>query len=521
MLVCLDQRNGNGCGTRHPNGTSSCQHCGNSLRYALELHDPGTIIGQYRVLRDIGFGGFGAVYAAEDMRQSGLYVALKETFNPIHIRSFQGEFAVLRRLHHDHLPRYYEMFEDGGNGYLVMELVNGQSLADILERSQGTPLVEAQVLGYALQLCDALSYLHEQTPPIIHRDTKPANIRLTPEGLIKLVDFGLLKQGTDATRSSRMGITPAYAPLEQYGGGTTPQSDIYSLGATLYHLFSGTCPLTVTERLARTPDPLLSPQQHNPRLSSHVAQAVIQAMGLYPQQRYANAAALKAALLKGNSPPTTAPIKTIPVSGPPPASKLPASSVAVPLSPKVMWFSLIWALVSTVGGGVAGLVGWWVWFEAMDYSQIVHGALFGAVGGFTQWLVLRHWLPRTGWWLLASTVGYVVGVVVVIGIVGDTVVGPVLWALGGAVCGCAQWLLLRRRLPRTGWWIPASMVGYAVSWAVGWAMYDIIADIVAWADMVAWPLWSVDAITFALVGLGYGLITGPVLAWLLRGRRQP
>jgi serine/threonine protein kinase len=303
MFICRDQRTGIGCGASNQDGAKFCKQCGMGLRFALELHNPGTLIMAYRVLYVIGYGGFGAVYAAEDTRQPGLHVALKETFDPISIRAFQQEFAMLYRLQHDHLPQYYERFEAQGNGYLVMELIPGQSLEDVLVRRQRQPLAEAQVLGYAIQVCDTLTYLHSQTPPLIHRDIKPANIRLTPDGLVKLVDFGLLKQGTDATRSSRMGLTPAYAPPEQWSSTslhTSPQSDLYSLAATLYHLLTGKAPpLSVPDRVAIKPDPLQAPNYINSRISVHVAAALMRALDLQPQKRFSDAETFKHALIAG------------------------------------------------------------------------------------------------------------------------------------------------------------------------------------------------------------------------------
>ena len=331
MLICLDQRTGAGCGAQNRDGARHCVKCGMSLRFALQLQNPGAVIGHYRIVRVLGHGGFGAVYEAEDTQQPGLHVALKETFDPTSIGSYQKEFAVLRTLQHPNLPRYYEMFEYLGNGYLVMELVPGQSLDEVLDSQAGQPLLESQVLGYTIQVCDALSYLHSQNPPIIHRDIKPANIRITPAGLIKLVDFGLLKQGTGTTQSSRRGLTPAYAPIEQYGlvAGlhTDPRSDIYSLGATLYHLLTGQVPLPAADRIAVTPDPLPPPQRVNPRLSPHVASAVMTAMNLLPKDRYADAATMKQALLKqpvhAPVPPQGAPHvanvpQTLPVANKPP-----------------------------------------------------------------------------------------------------------------------------------------------------------------------------------------------------------
>lgn len=318
MLICHDQRSGTGCGAENPDAATQCRQCHRSLRFALHLHDPGTLIRNYRVLRIIGRGGFGAVYEAEDTQHAGMRVALKETFNPDSIHGFQREFTTLSRLRHDHLPAYHTMFEEQGNGYLVMEFVPGQSLDDVLQRKQG-PLVEGQVLGYAMQICDVLTYLHRQTPPLVHRDIKPANIRLTPDGLIKLVDFGLVKAGIGTTVMSQRALSPAYAPIEQWGidaEHTTPRSDIYSLGATLYALLTGQTPIAAPQRLATTPDPLIHPQQRNPHLSPHVAGAVMQAMALRAEDRFVEIISFKQALLGQTDLPavtdTTRPLQTTP-----------------------------------------------------------------------------------------------------------------------------------------------------------------------------------------------------------------
>jgi eukaryotic-like serine/threonine-protein kinase len=299
MLVCLDQRNGSGCGHENPDGAAQCQQCGRPLRYALHLLNPGARVGRYRVLDLIGCGGFGAVYRVQVQGHSHI-VALKETLDAQMLRSFAREFAVLRRLRHPHLPQYYEMFEVGGNGYLAMEFVPGQSLEDIRRRQNG-PLLEGQVLGYALQLCDVLAYLHGQQPPLLHRDIKPANIRFTPEGVIKLVDFGLFKVGEGLTQRSRLGLTPRYAPLEQYSasGQTDRRSDLYSLGATLYHLLTGREPATATDRIAVSADPLPRPRAVNPALSASVDAALWRALAIKKDDRFADAGQFKRALIGG------------------------------------------------------------------------------------------------------------------------------------------------------------------------------------------------------------------------------
>jgi eukaryotic-like serine/threonine-protein kinase len=299
MIICLDQRTGAGCGAQNRDNAQRCNQCSMPLRFALLLRDPDALVGDYRIIRVIGHGAAGAVYEAEDTRTLER-VAFKESFDPSSISSFQEEFAMLRQLQHPNLPRYHAMFEADGNGCLVMELVPGQSLQDVLDK-QHEPLPENQVLGYALQLCAVLGYLHGQRPPIVHRDIKPANIRLTPEGRIKLVDFGLLKQGSQQTRMTIRGMgTPAYAPIEQYGRAgqhTDPRSDIYSLGATLYHLLTGQEPPTATDRVAMSPDPLLPPQQRNRAISRHVSDATMFALSLAQRDRPVDTAAFKQALV--------------------------------------------------------------------------------------------------------------------------------------------------------------------------------------------------------------------------------
>ena len=346
MLVCLDQRSGSGCGHLSPDSATQCPECGRSLRFALQLLDAGARVGQYQVQRLIGYGSFGAVYAAQT--RQGHIVALKETLAADMQASFAREFAVLQKLRHPHLPRYYEMFDVDGNGYLVMEFVPGQSLEDIRGK-QSTPLLEAQVLGYALQLCDALTYLHGQHPPLLHRDIKPANIRLTPEGMIKLVDFGLFKVGEGATRSSRLGLTPLYAPLEQFGGigHTDRRSDVYSLGATLYHLLTGTPPVATTARVATRLDPLPRPRAVNAALSPSVDAALWRALAIQKEDRFADAAQFRQALMGSHQ------REAVADNGNRPRDKHPR-----PLPKLPVWIWLVGVLVLLVAGGL-GLRALW------------------------------------------------------------------------------------------------------------------------------------------------------------------
>ena len=345
LQICKD-----GCGTHNPDTVSVCQHCQRSLRSALRLYNPGDRVRDYRIGQIIGWGGFGAVYKAEDTRTPGSRFALKESLDPSGMTSFQGEFAVLQQHPHPHLPKYEAMFVEQGSGYLVMEFIPGQSLEELSAKAGG-PLEETQVLGFALQLCAVLDYLHRQNPPILHRDLKPANVRLTPDGLIKLVDFGLFKQGTDNVISSRLGLSPAYAPLEQHPlnpGHTDQRSDIYSLGATLYQLLTGALPETSFDRIAAASDTLVPPERLNPRLSRHVAAAISTALNLAMQDRHQDIMSLRLALL-GQAPVQPAAIAPAvrvpqaPVVGTtvrlPQAPKLPAwvpELVKVPAGPFLM-----------------------------------------------------------------------------------------------------------------------------------------------------------------------------------------
>jgi WD40 repeat protein len=277
-----------------------------------KFHAPGDYVRHYQIVRVIGFGKFGSVYEATTTQGPATCVALKETLHPDNTRIFRREFEALCQVQHPNLPRYYETFVEDGRGYLVMDLVPGQSLLDVLRQQpvlpdgRREPLPESLVIGcYALQICEALRYLHGQDFPILHRDIKPANIRITPNGLVKLVDFGLLKFVGDETHPDIRGIgTAPYSPLEQYGSSgvlTDQRSDIYSLSAMLYHMLTGQVPLPVIHRIGKAPDPLLPPSHYVPELSPHVSDAVMVGMNMAKHDRYGDVTMFKRALLDDNA----------------------------------------------------------------------------------------------------------------------------------------------------------------------------------------------------------------------------
>ncbi len=274
---------------------------------------------RYKIVELVGQGGMGAVYRAEDLRLEGRQCAVKEVqleteadFATQSREQFHREASVLARLDHPNLPKVSDYFSEGGRDYLVMDFVAGRNLKEIMDeaRRQGRFLEEKQVRAWADQLCDALDYLHSQDPPILHRDVKPANIRLTPStgsghrpgGTLKLVDFGLVKLlAPDDSRTITIlqgRGTIQYTPLEQYGGDTGHtdiRSDIYSLGATLYHLLTNQAPADVKQRFLR-PDSLPSPRSLNPRLSPRVERAILRALEMHPDKRPSSVAEFKAEL---------------------------------------------------------------------------------------------------------------------------------------------------------------------------------------------------------------------------------
>ncbi|MFQ6058700.1 MAG: serine/threonine-protein kinase [Anaerolineae bacterium] len=293
---------------------------------------PGTVLrSRYKIIKLVGQGGAGAVYQAEDLRLEGRMCALKEVCpepgaSPSTLAQAQQQFhreaSTLARLDHPNLPKVSDYFSQDERDYLVMDFVAGPNLKEMVDeaRRKHQFLSEEQVLAWARQLCDALRYLHSQDPPVLHRDIKPANIKLTPQGQIKLVDFGLVKpmdpnDPRTVTAVRGLGSLP-YTPLEQYGGGlghTDVRSDIYSLGATLYHLLTGRAPATAQERFLE-PDALPSPRSLNPRISPRTEQVILQAVAMHPDQRPATVAALQEALF--SSTPLPELFAASPVSGP-------------------------------------------------------------------------------------------------------------------------------------------------------------------------------------------------------------
>ncbi|HYG10510.1 MAG TPA: serine/threonine-protein kinase, partial [Pyrinomonadaceae bacterium] len=267
--------------------------------------EPGALLqNRYCVLKQIGQGGMGAVYVATDERFHST-VAIKQTFfdDPTLRKAFEREAHLLNHLRHVALPRVSDHFVEGEGQFLVMEFIEGVDLAEVLQQRGAFPL--AEVLRWADELLDALDYLHTHEPPIVHRDIKPQNMKLTPRGQIVLLDFGLAKGATTETHAgataSVFGYSRSYAPLEQIQGtGTDTRSDLYSLGATLYHLLTGIVPVDGLTRagavINNQPDPLRPAHLAHAQVPESVSKILHRAMALKAALRPATAADMRAAL---------------------------------------------------------------------------------------------------------------------------------------------------------------------------------------------------------------------------------
>lgn len=210
---------------------------------------PGAILQtRYKITKLIGQGGMGAIYLADDTRFSNRVCVIKEMLDhftdeeqrAIATTNFLREADMLSSMHHEGIPEVYDRFSEGNRHYLVMEYIQGIDLEQKLEQAS-EPFDEKSVLNWAIQICDILSYLHNQKPPIIYRDMKPANLILTKTGKIYMVDFGIARFFNPIKKGTMVG-TQGYAPPEQYRGLMEPRSDLFALGATMHHLLTSRDP---------------------------------------------------------------------------------------------------------------------------------------------------------------------------------------------------------------------------------------------------------------------------------------
>lgn len=266
------------------------------------MSEIGTLLqNRYLINEKIGVGGMGAVYLAVDKRFDN-HVAIKETFykEDEFADAFEREAKLLNGLQHPNLPHVSDYFSEENGYFLVMQYIEGEDLSDKLKREGAFPVTD--VVHWLNDLLNALDFLHTQDPPVIHRDIKPHNLKLTPRGTIMLLDFGLAKLNQkDATEVSVFGYSRTYSPLEQIQGtGTDARSDIFALGATAYHLITGKPPINALTRAAAIvggeTDPLPLVNTNLSEIPEGLASVIHTAMALNPQNRFVTAKAMKLAL---------------------------------------------------------------------------------------------------------------------------------------------------------------------------------------------------------------------------------
>ncbi len=358
---------------------------------------PGQMLqNRYRIVRALGGGGMGTVYLAEDTRLADKPCAVKELLPDPHAapeeqmqaaEQFQREAAILAHLSHPNLPNVYDSFEENGQFYLVMDYIEGETLADRLHRSpQGLPPEE--VVGWGVQLCNVLEYLHSQNPPVIFRDMKPANVMVTPRGEVKLIDFGVARLFDPGKRTDTLKMgTAGYAPPEQYAGQgqTTPRSDLYALGVTLHELLTGDDPTA-------HPFTFTPPHQLNRAVSPALSAVVMRAVQLDPAARYPSARAFREALEKTTHRRLRLP--TVQRSGRtgtavmPGAAAVPASRPTTPLR-----------IAARVTRGLLGLI------LNIFLALLVTAVVLGLVGTLVLSLVAQYVLANVDWGLSETPPG--------------------------------------------------------------------------------------------------------------------
>lgn len=298
-----------------------------SVRTEGRLAEDTVLQGRYRILSVRGAGGMSVIYKAQDLRFPKVMrlCAIKEMVNTatepsvraLMVQNFEREASILASLNHPAIPQVYDYFVEGDRAYLVTEFITGKDLEALLNETEGF-FPEAQVVQWAIQICDILTYLHTYKPqPVVFRDIKPSNIMLDDHGRIRLVDFGIARTFQSGEKGTMIG-TEGYSPPEQYRGIAEPHGDIYALGATLHHLLT-------------KQDPRLEPpfsfhkrpiHQYNPTVSVELQEIISRALEYDIQKRFGSAKELKIALLALKSARGIAATAYMPVPEPGPLDNL-------------------------------------------------------------------------------------------------------------------------------------------------------------------------------------------------------
>lgn len=261
----------------------------------------GTVLdGKYEILKEIGRGGMSIVYLARDNRLNKQW-AVKEMKNDgtksreTLLKGLEREANILKDVDHPVLPRIVDIINSRGIIYVVMDFIEGTNIAEILKEEGAQP--QEKVIEWGRQLASALDYLHSMKPPIIYRDMKPSNVMLKPEGGVKLIDFGTAKEFTIENNADTTALgTRGYAAPEQFGDAqgrgiykTDARTDIYNLGATLYHMVTGKNP-------CEPPYEMKPIRQWNPALSTGLEKIILKCTQPNPEDRYQSCSELLYAL---------------------------------------------------------------------------------------------------------------------------------------------------------------------------------------------------------------------------------
>ncbi len=505
--------------SENPENLLFCQGCGSEL----------LLNGRYRVVKLLGSGGFGKTFEVSECasRTLGepsctpkvLKVLIKN--HPKTVELFQREAAVLSQLHHPGIPEvepdgyFVYWFRDAKEPLhcLVMEKIEGLNLHQYLQRRGNRPIEQKLALRWLQELVTILQQVHNQN--VFHRDIKPSNIMLRVNGELALIDFGTARQLTETYIAKQAigqitGVVSAgYTPPEQVHGQAVQQSDFFALGRTFVYLLT-----------AKDPSLFYDPQRdeihwrdrslgdaegnHAPAVSPLFADFIDKLMARLPSQRPQSAEEILQQLEEMSG--TLYPTQVVPPKSRQASSFSKLTPISLKLISKAGWrFWVQWVLTNIVGwsgGAILGWIGGTVVYQSVRshfMALTIFGFAVGASVGIMQWLVLRRRVYRAGWWVLATATGSAVGAAV--GSVFGTSIGAAL--LGVVSVAIMQWLVLRRQVYRAGWWMLITVVGLIVALALG--------------KVLGLPLVSFWSVVMGLPV--FGAITGSVLVWLLQ--QQP
>jgi predicted Ser/Thr protein kinase len=434
----------------------------------------GSNLGKYQITAEIGKGGMGLVYQGYDPlldRQVAIKVLAPHLiWEPGFVERFLREARAAARLKHTGIVTIYDVGQEGERYYIVMEYLDGRTLGQII-RQEG-PLAAEKVIGVLRQLAGALDYAHQQR--LVHRDVKPGNVVVNSQGHATLTDFGVARaaQETRLTTTGALIGTPQYmSPEQAQGYDVDHRTDIYSLAVVAYEMLTGrapfgaTTPHAVLHQLIYEPPP--PARSLRPDLPAEADRVLGRALDKEPARRYESAGAFVQTLQGALAP---APARAKPGPRPPAArSRAPADR-----GQQTGRVGLWWFLASALG-----------WAAGWALAIAVIETIFRGFGFFPDPFVL------------------------------EMVAGAIFWAVQGLVIGLAQWLVLRRHLPGMGWWLPATVLGFAVvgslKWGQGMVLEETMMAIGEMGEAGPWIWTGLSIIPEGLTGLLIGLAQWPVL----------